>query len=156
MTLRSARFAVAIFLVGAWHWADANRPITPPESIDAELREAISQAYGVVPIAPMPVQDAAQVALGRALFFDKILSGNKDVACATCHLPQQHLDDGLSLAIGTGGVGEGPTRTPRPGRQFHARSAPSLWNDGRGLLYAVADGRVSGFRSGPFETPAGH
>ncbi|HEX9394301.1 MAG TPA: cytochrome c peroxidase, partial [Gemmatimonadales bacterium] len=155
MTLRSARFAVAILLLGACACADTNRTITPPESIDAELRQAISQTYGVVPIAPMPVQDAAQVALGRALFFDKILSGNKDVACATCHLPQQHLDDGLSLAIGTGGVGEGPTRTLGPGRQFHARSAPSLLNDGLGLVYVFADGRVAGFRSGPFETPAG-
>ena len=155
MTLRSARFAVAVLLLGAAACADTNGIITPPESIDAELRQAISQTYGVVPIAAMPPQDAAQVALGRALFFDKILSGNKDVACATCHLPQQHLDDGLSLAIGTGGVGEGPTRTLGPGRQFHARSAPSLLNDGLGLVYVFADGRVSGFRSGPFETPAG-
>jgi cytochrome c peroxidase len=155
MTLRSTRFAVAIFLLGTCACADTNRIITPPESIDAELRQAISQTYGVVPIAPMPAQDTAQVALGRALFFDKILSGNKDVACATCHLPQQHLDDGLSLAIGTGGVGQGPTRTLGPGRQFHARSAPSLLNDGLGLVYVFADGRVSGFRSGPFETPAG-
>jgi cytochrome c peroxidase len=85
MTLRSTRFAVAIFLLGTCACADTNRIITPPESIDAELRQAISQTYGVVPIAPMPAQDTAQVALGRALFFDKILSGNKDVACATCH-----------------------------------------------------------------------
>ena len=155
MTPRSARFVVAALLLGASACADTNRIITPPESIDADLRQAISQAYGVVPIAAMPPQDAAQVALGRALFFDKILSGNKDVACATCHLPQQHLQDGLSLAIGTGGVGEGPTRTLGPGRQFHARSAPSLLNDGLGLFYVFADGRVSGFRSGPFETPAG-
>lgn len=150
-----ASYAVAFFLLGAGACSDTSRTITPPESIDAELRQAISQNYGVVPIAAMPAQDPAQVALGRALFFDKILSGNKDIACATCHLPQQHLQDGLSLAIGTGGVGEGPARTLGPGRQFHARSAPSLLNDGLGLFYVFADGRVSGFRSGPFQTPAG-
>ncbi|HEY6852981.1 MAG TPA: cytochrome c peroxidase [Gemmatimonadales bacterium] len=150
-----AHFAVAVLLVGAGACADTNRTITPPESIDAELRQAISQTYGVVPIAAMPAQDPAQVALGRALFFDKILSGNKDIACATCHLPQQHLQDGLSLAIGTGGSGEGPARTLGAGRQFHQRSAPSLLNDGLGLVYVFDDGRVSGFRSGPFQTPAG-
>ncbi len=147
--------AVAVLLLGVSACADTNRSITPPESIDAQLRQAISQTYGVVPIAPMPAQDPAKVALGQALFFDKILSGNKDIACATCHLPQQHLQDGLSLAIGTGGVGEGPARTLGPGHQFHARSAPSLLNDGLGLVYVFADGRVQGFRGGPFQTPAG-
>jgi cytochrome c peroxidase len=146
---------VLVLLCGAGACADTNRSITPPESIDAELRQAISQTYGVVPIAALPAQDPAQVALGRALFFDKILSGNKDIACATCHLPQQHLQDGLSLAIGTGGSGEGPARTLGAGRQFHQRSAPSLLNDGLGLFYVFADGRVAGFRTGPFQTPAG-
>lgn len=150
-----AAYAAAVLLLGAGACADTNRIITPPESIDAELRQAISQTYGVVPIAAMPAQDAAKVALGRALFFDKILSGNKDIACATCHLPQQNLTDGLSLAIGTGGVGEGPSRTLGSGRKFGPRSAPSLLNDGLGLVYVFDDGRVSGFRSGPFQTPAG-
>lgn len=146
---------IAVLALGAAACADTTRSITLPENIDTELRQAISQTYGVVPIAPMAAQDTARVTLGRALFFDKILSGNKDIACATCHLPQQHLTDGLSLAIGTGGTGLGPARTLGPGRQFHARSAPSLLNDGLGLFYVFADGRVSGFRSGPFETPAG-
>jgi len=152
---RVSSLAIVFAVYGAAACADTNRTITPPESIDAELRQAISQTYGVVPIAAMPAQDPAQVALGRALFFDKILSGNKDIACATCHLPQQHLQDGLSLAIGTGGSGEGPARTLGAGRQFHQRSAPSLLNDGLGLVYVFDDGRVSGFRSGPFQTPAG-
>jgi cytochrome c peroxidase len=145
--------AAAALVTGAC--ADANRSITPPESIDAQLRAAISQTYGVVPIGAMTAQDPPKVALGRALFFDKILSGNKDIACATCHLPQQNLTDGLSLAIGTGGVGEGPSRTLGPGRKYGPRSAPSLLDDGLGLVYVFADGRVSGFRSGPFDTPAG-
>ena len=29
----------------------------------------------------------AKIALGRLLFWDPILSGKKDVACATCHHP---------------------------------------------------------------------
>src|SRR3989454_4212330 len=88
--------------------------MTPPEglppAIDAQLRQDLSR-WGVIPIGAMPPQDPALVALGQALMFDKILSGNRDIACATCHAPVQHGGDGLSLAIGTGGTGLGPSRT---------------------------------------------
>jgi len=52
-----------------------------------------------------------RVALGRVLFWDPILSGPKDVACATCHHPDFGYSDGLALSIGANGVGLGPSRT---------------------------------------------
>src|SRR5213596_2000395 len=134
-----------------------------PESIDAQLRQSL-QRWGTIPIGPMPAQNPALVDLGQALMFDKILSGNRDIACATCHLPAQHAADGLSLAIGTGGTGAGPSRTLGPGRQFVPRSAPSLLNAGLGLNYLFWDGQIarSGFgppppgpAAGGFVTPAG-
>jgi cytochrome c peroxidase len=134
--------------------------MTPPEglppSLDAQLRQSLQQ-WNVVPIGAMPAQDAARVALGRALMFDKILSGNRDIACATCHQPAEHAADGLSLAIGTGGTGLGPSRALGPGRQFVPRNAPSLLNAGLGLFYVFWDGRISSFGPGPsgFTTPAG-
>ena len=51
------------------------------------------------------------VALGRLLFWDPILSGQKDVACATCHHPAFGYSDGLDLSIGANGAGLGPART---------------------------------------------
>jgi cytochrome c peroxidase len=45
------------------------------------------------------------VELGRMLFFDKLLSGNRNVSCATCHSPVVATGDGLSMNIGTGGRG---------------------------------------------------
>ena len=54
---------------------------------------------GVVPVAtlsdlPLKVLSPAdnlsstdKIALGKALFWDPVLSGGKDVACATCHHP---------------------------------------------------------------------
>ena len=48
--------------------------------------------------------------LGRLLFWDPILSGEKDVACATCHHPDFGYADGRALPIGVGGQGLGPTR----------------------------------------------
>ena len=42
---------------------------------------------GIGPLArPAPVRPEL-VQLGRALAFDKILSGNRDISCMTCHLP---------------------------------------------------------------------
>ncbi|NAS30484.1 cytochrome-c peroxidase [Flavobacteriaceae bacterium R38] len=37
--------------------------------------------------------DSNQVALGEKLFFDPILSGNGQVSCATCHIPEQGYAD---------------------------------------------------------------
>ena len=52
----------------------------------------------------------AQARLGRLLFYDKILSGNMNISCATCHHHSLHGADGVSLGIGEGGYGLGPDR----------------------------------------------
>lgn len=52
----------------------------------------------------------AKIALGRMLFFDPILSGNKDVACATCHLPDNGFAESLQISIGVNGQGRGSKR----------------------------------------------
>jgi len=132
-------------------------PSGPPASLDAELRQSLSR-WGTVPIGPTPAQAPALVDLGQALMFDKELSGNRDIACATCHHPVSHAGDGLALSIGTGGSGLGPSRTLGPGRQFIPRNAPTLINTGLNAPYLFWDGRVSGFGfggGGPFQTPAG-
>lgn len=48
--------------------------------------------------------------LGKLLFYDPILSGDKTVACATCHHPEFGYTDGLDLSIGVNGTGLGPKR----------------------------------------------
>jgi cytochrome c peroxidase len=125
--------------------------VTPPESgtpaIDVQLRQLVANS-GVVPIGTMPEQDPALVELGRALFFDKVLSGNRDVSCGTCHHPATSLSDALPLSVGTGGIGVGAGRTPGPGREFVARGAPSLLNAGLGAPYLFWDGRLSRFGPG--------
>ncbi|MEM9297441.1 MAG: cytochrome c peroxidase [Bacteroidota bacterium] len=63
--------------------------------------------------------------LGRLLFWDPVLSGNKDVACATCHHPSQGYADGLDLSIGIGGSGLGELRT---GTVLAKRNAHTILN----------------------------
>ena len=52
-----------------------------------------------------------KVKIGRLLFHDKILSANRNIACATCHSHELGGSDGLSLGIGEGGIGIGLNRT---------------------------------------------
>ena len=51
-----------------------------------------------------------KVALGKLLFFDPILSGGKDVACATCHHPDNGYAEFRDVSIGVNGKGMGSRR----------------------------------------------
>ncbi len=117
---------------------------------------------------PAPLQpedfhdfDEAQARLGQLLFFDPILSGNRNISCATCHHPDHASADGLSLGIGEGGQGVGPKRSAGKGasriRKRIPRNAPALWNLGaRGVTEMFHDGRVSpsDIYDNGFNTPA--
>jgi len=76
------------------------------------------------------VDSAEAFALGRALFFDPILSKDSTVACATCHQPSLAFSDGSARSIGVAG---------RRGN----RSAPSLVNVGFQYHGFFWDGRVA-------------
>ena len=82
------------------------------------------------------------------LFYDKILSGNRNISCGTCHHHDLAGGDGLPLGIGEGGVGVGPERTAGDGadriRKRIPRNAPALWNLGhRSVRVLFHDGRLS-------------
>jgi cytochrome c peroxidase len=154
---RLASLGIALLLASACDrkYAISDPPPVQTSTLDVQLRQQLT-GWGVMPILPVPAQNAALVDLGRALFFDKILSGNRDVSCASCHDPLMHATDSRALAIGTGAVGSGATRTLGDGRQFTPRSAPSLINSGLRTFYLFWDGRVNE-EGGParFQTPAG-
>jgi cytochrome c peroxidase len=103
--------------------------------------------------------DAAKVELGRLLFFDKELSGNRNISCATCHHPFTATGDGLSLPVGEGGMGLSVTRNT--GERQDAivervpRNAPAMFNLGASQFTVMFDdGRVAGVPGG-FLSPAG-
>ena len=115
---------------------------------------------------PTPLTDAdyhefsnQRAALGQLLFYDKILSGNKNISCGTCHHHRFGTADGLSLGIGEGGVGVGPDRTAGVGdariKKRIPRNASALWNLGAKIFtvlfhdgrLAIADDYDNGFNS---------
>ena len=137
--------------------ATAPPPVdAPPSAVEAatlaqEVRQLASMR-GIGPLErPAPVRSEL-VELGRLLAFDKELSGNRDIACMTCHLPGLGTGDARSLSIGQGATGLGPDRV-HPDNRFIPRNAPAAFN-----LHALEsffwDGRVHrGARS--IATPAG-
>ncbi len=103
----------------------------------------------------------AKVALGSALFWDKILSGNLNISCATCHHTLAGTGDGLSLSIGQGGAGLGVVRDADEDQGFIIervpRNAPPIFNSGaKGFSFMFHDGRVTADASQPsgFISPA--
>lgn len=103
----------------------------------------------------------AETRLGQSLFYDPILSGNREVACATCHHPKLGTSDGLSLGLGDGGRGLGPDREvdpQNPPEQRVPRNAQGLWNLGRPEFTVMFhDGRLEAKPDEPggLRTPLG-
>ncbi len=133
---------------------------------------AAGKGHSIRNLLPAPVSDAdyfnagrsdpAEVQLGKQLFFDKVLSGNLNISCATCHHPFTGTSDGLSLPVGEGGHGLGVTRDPGTGpdavHERVPRNSPALFNLGATEFTRLFhDGRVQPNTAMPggIESPAG-
>jgi len=107
-----------------------------------------------------PIDPQAAI-LGQHLFYDPILSGNRNISCATCHHPNLATGDGLSLGIGEGGQGLGPNRAAQPDNtpeQRIPRHSPALFNLGaKEFTVLFHDGRIEEDSSRPtgLRTPMG-
>jgi cytochrome c peroxidase len=85
----------------------------------------------------------AAAALGKQLFFDRRLSANGQVACASCHDPARQFQDGRALAQG---IGSG-TRRSMPLAES-GRGAWLFWDGRKDSLWSQA--------LGPLEDAAEH
>ena len=84
-------------------------PIGTPVQIEAPL--------GLPPV-PIPIDNpptAESIALGRKLYYDKILSVDNTIACASCHSPDLGFSDGKPVSEGVDG-------------QKGDRNAPTVFN----------------------------
>ncbi|MET0084321.1 MAG: cytochrome c peroxidase [Sedimenticola sp.] len=133
------------------------------------LKEKPSKKFKKWQDRPIPITEQdfqqhseAKVELGKNLFYDKILSGNKNNSCGTCHHSLTDTGDGLSLPLGEGGVGLGRSRTPGEGEMSVKarvpRNAPPVFNLGAYEYDKMFhDGRVARDPSQPsgYTTPVG-
>ena len=111
---------------------------------------AIAVVVLVIPLGLdlyMPVPEgnpltAAKIAQGRALFFDRRLSRDGSLSCATCHVPRRAFSDARPVAVGI---------QQRAGR----RNVPALINRGYGRAF-FWDGRADSLEAqvlAPIEDP---
>src|SRR5262249_25415636 len=104
----------------------------PPLGIDSQFSD--------LPEPPKP----ERVRLGRWLFFDKRLSGDQTIACATCHRPENAFSEPTPFSTGIRG-------------QQGKRKAPTFINEAWTLYpYFFWDGRVGSLEEqagGPMANP---
>jgi len=113
-----------------------SRDIKPIPATDELLLKAVDN-----PDNPM---SSEKIALGKKLFFDPILSKDKTINCASCHILEQGGDDNLPTAIG-----------------YHGRANPKHLNSPTVLNAALAksqfwDGRAKDVEEqagGPIQAP---
>lgn len=118
------------------------------EALSETLEEQI-KTYQLAPVVEARYENKAQVELGRQLFFDPILSGNKDVACATCHQVEHGLSNAVSLAAGTKASVVDGIRIPGERKAFTPRNVPDLFNrDQPGLRTMFWDLRLERLEDG--------
>lgn len=111
-------------------WALLLISTTSPAAADShqqslENLQTIIHNHSITPLQQAPHVSDELFFLGQALAFDKILSGNQNISCMTCHHPTQGTGDNLALSLGEGGTGVGESRF---GGHIIPRNAPPLFN----------------------------
>ncbi|MDO9184297.1 MAG: cytochrome c peroxidase [Bacteriovorax sp.] len=98
--------------------------------IDHYLRSRINH-YNIRPLKNISKNtNTYQLILGERLFSDKILSGNKNISCQTCHNPSTGTTDQFPMSQTTDGKG------------ILKRNAPALFNLGNDKNFMFWDGRI--------------
>jgi cytochrome c peroxidase len=108
--------------------------------------------FAALPAAPKtPAGNPAtkdKVALGRVLFWDPILSGRRDVACATCHHPRFGYAENRDLSIGVDGIGLGASRHFKT-----ASTIPFVKRNSQTILNTAFNGITDGGAHDPSTAP---
>lgn len=126
LTLRAAAFTVVFSLVGAV----------------ASAQDEIPNGLGKIRYPKDNPQTAAKVSLGKQLYFDKRLSRDNDISCASCHDPAKGWSNGEQFATGFQGKKGG-------------RNSPTVINVAFGRLQ-FWDGRAKDLEDqalGPIQNP---
>ncbi len=97
-------------------------PRLPADELPADFGVDVPRGLGPLAANDAPVKQDV-VALGRALFFDPVLSADGTVACASCHQPAHGFADTALLSTGIRA-------------QQTVRNTPSLFNRGFGKHFS--------------------
>lgn len=104
--------------------ASAQRNRCPSHGV---MKLVIPRGLPPIPVPPDNPPTAGTVALGRRLFYEKRLSADDSVACASCHDPLRAFSDGNRQSRGAGGR----TGTRNAPTVLNAAFSPRQFWDGR-------------------------
>ncbi len=124
---------ICLFIPGFYYSCMNEAPRTTHKKRVPREPETIAVLAALPEQVPFPPDNPItpeKIALGRLLFFDPLLSGKKDLACATCHHPDFGYSDGLELSIGVNAHGLGSSRSfnSNNGFPFVKRNAQTVLN----------------------------
>jgi cytochrome c peroxidase len=127
----------------------------PTQSLDFDSRlQTTLRKFLVRPLPEPPKNTDEMVELGRNLFHDPLISGNKNISCNSCHRADMGTSDNLALSVGHGARELAHGRTEGNGAILN-RNAPFLYNLGQedqDIMFW--DGRVSfNKKTRQFQTP---
>ncbi len=132
----------AVAILSSWIATPAANAVTATE-YKLQIPFGLEETAVVIPADnPLTVQ---KVELGRILFFDKRLSNDNTIACASCHLAQFAFTDGQPVSAGIRGQKGGRSAPASINRVF---SSVQFW-----------DGRAATLEEqsiGPFTNPIEH
>lgn len=124
------------------------------ENIDSNLASYIKD-FQLTTVRPPSAMRKKLFQIGNSLFFDKDVSGNRNIRCIDCHHPRLNTQEGIPLSLGEGATGfefGSGHRTQGTGRVL-ARNTPALFNL-HNVQFMFWDGRVSfNSRTGRLVTP---
>lgn len=103
-----AFFSALLFFV--WSCSQSNSSTEKQSKPAADNISILSALPTEIPVPADNPITKEKTELGKFLFFDPILSGKKDVACATCHHPEFGFAESLEISIGVNGKGLGSKR----------------------------------------------
>ncbi len=97
-------------------WNDSTEDATDPNTGLRVTRKAvkIKVPFGLTTAPPVPAENPMTLekwVLGKRLYYDRILSSDGTVACASCHSPDKGFADGKKSSSGIGG-NLGPINSP--------------------------------------------
>lgn len=119
-------YVVLLFILSACH-NESKPPANKKEFLSLGSIAALPATYKSPADNPATTE---KIELGRLLFYDPVLSGGKDVSCATCHHPDFGYAESIDLSIGVNGKGLGEHRkfNTQNNIPFTKRNSQSLLN----------------------------
>jgi len=139
---RTSRFVVAL-ICGMTVALSTGSGFTASAGSGVEFPPPPPLGLDEVPVPEDNPMTPAKVDLGRRLFFEKRISGDGTIACASCHMPQRGFSNGRQYAIGIGG-------------RIGLRNAPTIINAAYNDTH-FWDGRAKSLEEqakGPIQHPA--